>query len=881
MMLFGRDAELAEIEARTRTSRLVTIVGPGGVGKTALSRAAAMRVAANFTMGVREVDLTRVDQPAAVAAAMAAQLGFDSFDALLSSPNDRPVLLLVDNCEHLLDASATALVQVLGACQQPYVIATSRSPLELPGESIVSLAPLRLPAAGEDPLDCPAVQLFVERARDAGVAGAADDLESVVELCRRLDGLPLAIEIAAARARTMSVAEISTRMTETIDVLARPRFRGERRHRSIADTIRWSAELLTSDQARLLEQLSVFTGPFTAESIGMLAADDDLSALRDHLDELVNASLVTVDARGSTTRFRLLDTVRRFGLDQLRAREELIATYDRFVDHVVHRVHSISATSRGAWRESALRDLAAGFDDIAEAIRHAVAHDQTPDRAHHLSGALWALAHPNWAGTIVELCRAVLERWPSDGSGSTAGTIATLATAEYVAGQPEQAAKRAGEVLSGHIEPGLASVLLHRALGQSQSALGDLSAALATLRAGAAIGHQVGASPLALMLDVDAAGVAARLGQVENGVAELEGVIERSRLAGSAITECWARTILAWVQVHSRSADAAATLDDALDIARAVDDPIAITIGLRTRAYHALRRNDVPTAAAAAEELLEELIRRGHLTNARMLFDTVAHLAHHLGHPSWERVVATARTLPPTTIVAGEELDQLPTTTASPFPRHDAIAAARHLLAELHTMPGTAPPQSADPTPSTTPPTIAEVGDVWEFGFDGHTVAVRSAKGVLDIVRLIKAGGSEIHCLDLAEAGVEQSSVGDVIDARARRDYEQRIRDLQDDINEAEANGDFERAYRHQVELDALIEHLAAALGHRKHARRTTDTAERARSAVTHRVRTTINRIGKLHPTLARHLTHSINTGIYCSYRPEQPTGWEIRSLTV
>ncbi len=149
--LVGRDRELQELDDRLRASRLVTVVGPGGVGKTALARAGALRAAPMFSMGVGYVDLTRVEEEAGVPGALAAQLGFDSFDALLSSPADRPVLLVVDNCEHLLDAAAHWLVQILGVCQQPTILATSRSPLELPGESVLPLAPLAVPGPESDP----------------------------------------------------------------------------------------------------------------------------------------------------------------------------------------------------------------------------------------------------------------------------------------------------------------------------------------------------------------------------------------------------------------------------------------------------------------------------------------------------------------------------------------------------------------------------------------------------------------------------------------------------------------------------------------------------------------------------------------------------------
>ncbi len=278
--LVGRDREVQELDELLRTSRLVTVIGPGGVGKTVLARAGALRAAPMFSMGVGYVDLTRVEEEAGVPGALAAQLGFDSFDALLSSPADRPMLLVVDNCEHLLDATAHWLVQILGVCHQPTILATSRSPLDLPGECVLPLAPLPVPASESDPMACPSVQLFLGRAREAGATVDPADLPVVAELCRRVDGLPLAIEIAAARARTMSIAEIVSRLDASVDVLDRPRFRGDPRHRGVAETIRWSYDLLSPPAARLFEELAVFAGPFSVSTAAAVASVETRIAVR-------------------------------------------------------------------------------------------------------------------------------------------------------------------------------------------------------------------------------------------------------------------------------------------------------------------------------------------------------------------------------------------------------------------------------------------------------------------------------------------------------------------------------------------------------------------------------------------------------------------------
>jgi hypothetical protein len=163
---------------------------------------------------------------------------------------------------------------------------------------------------------------------------------------------------------------------------------------------------------------------------------------------------------------------------------------------------------------------------------------------------------------------------------------------------------------------------------------------------------------------------------------------------------------------------------------------------------------------------------------------------------------------------------------------------------------------------------------MWRLTYDGHTVHVRSSKGLASIGRLLGRPDTDLHCLDLADAAVDDGVGGEVIDARARRDYEQRVRDLQAEIDEADAHADIHRATRARAELDAIVDHLTAALGLGGRVRRDTGTVERARSAVTQRIRSTIRRLRASHPSLADHLEASIQTGVYCRYRPERPTEW-------
>jgi predicted ATPase len=873
--LIGREEELAELEERAMSNRLVTVVGPGGVGKTALARTAAERLAGRYALGLRVVDLTRVDDAAVVPGTIANQLGFDSFDALLSSPNDRPVLLLVDNCEHLLDAVAAAVVQVLGACNQPTVLTTSRAPLEVPGESIVSLAPLAVPARDADPRACASVQLFLERCRDSGADLTDKDIPAVVDLCRRLDGLPLAIEIGAARARTMGVAEIAARLAESVDVLDRPRFRGDPRHRSVADTIRWSYDLLAPQHAELLAQLGVFAGPFTAASARSIVLQDRAATVDADLDELVNASLVVVEGGGPETRYRLLDTVRRFAVDELRRRDQLDAAYDRFVDHVIESVQRTAAGASRSWRPNVVTELVARFDDIAEALRWCINHDTSSKRAYQLCAVLWAIVHQGHADDINDITRRTLDRWPDEGSQASAQVAAVRATAEYVTGHPDRALEIATSTMSRLAAPGAASVTLHRVLGQARRAVDDLPGSVEAFRSGAVIGRQLGMTAMALELDIAAALVAADDGQVEQGIRALHEVIEQAVALDSVITVAWARAVLGWVMLRHDPASASEVIDSALAEAHRIDYPVAIAVGLRSRAYAHLIAGDNAAAVASASDLMRDLLGRGALSNGRLLLDVTAAIAHRLGHDAWEQVLATARSLPITTLVSARfELIPLPPTSVPPVPRLDAFGLAWNVLGEM-AVDGRAT-ASVPSAMTLTDGSIRRLGDVCEFSFAGRSVTLRTTKGVDDLLRLIEADGREVHCLDLAGVTVEEASTGEVIDADARRHYEQRIRDLQAEIDEAEAHSDYARAYRHQAELDTLIDHLTAALGHGNRTRRAAGSAERARSAVTHRVRTTIRQIGRTHSVLGRHLTHAVKTGTYCSYRPEQPTAWRI-----
>jgi hypothetical protein len=334
---------------------------------------------------------------------------------------------------------------------------------------------------------------------------------------------------------------------------------------------------------------------------------------------------------------------------------------------------------------------------------------------------------------------------------------------------------------------------------------------------------------------------------------------------------------LGWLLLRADPAAALPVIEAGLAEARHIDYPIAVAVDLRSLAYARLLLGDLSGAVGAARELLDDLLERGALSNARLLVDLTAVLAHRGGHPAWATLAATARALPITTLTAAQhELVPLPEVESSVIGRHDVIATVRTVLEELAAAGAAGPLDTQLDTGPAPIGWIEQRGDTYEIGFAGRVVSVRRSKGLDDVVRLIDAEGREVHCLDLAGAAVEDSTTGLVLDDTARRQYERRIRELQEDVEEAEHDNDLARAYRSQVELDALIDHLTAALGVGNKTRSGGGTGERARSAVTHRIRAAVRQLEKVNPNLGRHLSHAINTGTYCSYRPEQPTTWRI-----
>jgi len=321
--LIGRESEVAEIEAAVKAHRLVTLTGVGGVGKTRLAVEVAAHLADEFPDGVWLFELAAVTDPAAVPDAVAAVLGIIQqpgktvTESVAATLEGRVRLLVIDNCEHVLTAAADLIEAILAHSATVRILATSREGLGAPDEQVRPVRSLDA-AAG---IDSAAVRLFVERAQ--GIASGfsmADDDEAaaVTEICQRLDGIPLAIELAASRMASMTASEMRDRLDHRFRLLVGSR-RGLERHHTLRHAVAWSYDLLDDTEKTVLERCSVFAGGFDLQSSCAVAGSDDRDeyAILEVLDALVRKSLLLADRSSGRTRFSMLETIRQFAEEQL------------------------------------------------------------------------------------------------------------------------------------------------------------------------------------------------------------------------------------------------------------------------------------------------------------------------------------------------------------------------------------------------------------------------------------------------------------------------------------------------------------------------------------------------------------------------------------
>jgi predicted ATPase/DNA-binding winged helix-turn-helix (wHTH) protein len=399
--LVGRAEEVATVSDRVLNRRFVTIVGAGGIGKTSIAIAAAHRLSDRFADGVCFVDLAPVSDPEFLASAIVAGLGVrsdseDLLGAAIHALKEQTKLLLLDNCEHLLPGVALAAQRLATKLPKASVLVTSREPLRLPGENLIHLDPLAVPAADAavaDPaqaLTFPAVDLFVTRAGEAsGYELTESDVPLVAAICRRLDGIPLAIELAASRTVRYTPADLLCLLRERFDLLDRGSDESPVRHRALRATLEWSYGLLASHEAAILRALTVYAGAFTVDDAIVVAsaADVPAAAALEGAANLISKSLLSADTRHDTPHYRLLDSTRAFVAEKLfedpkcnrilqRHAEQICSSLERTQDDRENAASGAQASDHGRWVADVRRALGWAFGSngsIALGIRLTVA----------------------------------------------------------------------------------------------------------------------------------------------------------------------------------------------------------------------------------------------------------------------------------------------------------------------------------------------------------------------------------------------------------------------------------------------------------------------------------------------------------------------------
>lgn len=399
----GRQAELARLATLVKENRLTTVVGPGGAGKTRLAMEVSAPLVEQVRDGVWLVELAPVTDETMIPQAVLGAFGHrdarmidrrsevrtaaSATDRVMDVLTGSDAIVVLDNCEHLIGAAAEFAELVLARCPRVRVLATSREPLGLAGEAMVPIPPLAVPPAGADvdeALRSPAVQLLLARGRAAQpeFAVTPHTVAAVIDIARRLDGLPLAIELAAARLRVLPVTEIAARLSDRFRLLAGGLRTSVARHRTLKAVVEWSWDLLTDPERLLAERLAIFPGGVTAGAACHVCSDDDVPAadVPDLLLALADKSLLQVarphrpvagrdPALPAGVRFRMLETIREYGVERLDERGELAEARDRHAEYFRQRARALVPQLRTREQLQALDEFSAEMDNFLAAVQ--------------------------------------------------------------------------------------------------------------------------------------------------------------------------------------------------------------------------------------------------------------------------------------------------------------------------------------------------------------------------------------------------------------------------------------------------------------------------------------------------------------------------------
>ena len=702
----GRRGEVAAIRRALSEGRLATLTGPGGVGKSRLALRAAGDSRATFRDGVHLADLSALRDPALVPRQVAGALDLHDLGggwlakAITEVIGGKRLLLVLDNCEQVRDPCAVLIDALLGACPQLHVLATSRQPLDVAGERLLPVPPLPIPAPDEPrvPGCGDAVDLLLDRARavapDLELSSAEE--EAAAELCRRLDGIPLAVELAAVRLRTLTPAQVLARLDDRFELLRHPRPAAPERHWTLRATMEWSYDLLEPEQQLLWGRAAVFAADFDLPAAEHVCADARLrpGAMLDTLTALVDRSILDVRRHPDGPRFDMLETIRAFGRQRLEASGERLTLPRRHRDWYARLAAAASV-------EFARADQVDGFNRLAvehAELRAALAFcGRTPGEEPvgvAMAADLWlyweARGHlgegRRWLARLVPACSAD-SRERARGLG-VAGYLALAATDLDTARPLLEEALGSGRRLN---EPFVVAFATQY-LGVATLFEGDLDAAGRLLREAAAL-HREQDPGLSAFAMADA-GIGALFARSYQAAAEAFAdslALNEGRDPWTRSHALWGLGLLRWL---TGSAEEAAHLQqEALRLMRAVDNRSGVALCVEALAWLAASDQGWERAArlaGAAEAVWRSIpaqppapltpFREGCIVPARRAMGEPRWAAHYGEGLALTRSQAVALALGEPTARPAERSEQPPGLLRSPLTRRQQEVAA--LVAE-------------------------------------------------------------------------------------------------------------------------------------------------------------------------------------------------------
>jgi predicted ATPase/DNA-binding CsgD family transcriptional regulator len=645
----GRQREIAELRRLLPTTRLLTLTGPGGSGKTRLAYEVGAGSLPEYQDGVWAVEFAALSDPdlvpqvTAAALGVAEQPGRGLTDALVHHLHGRSALLLFDNCEHLIPACAALAHALLAGCPALRILATSRETLGIAGElrfPVPSLSlpdPARLPPV-EGLMDYEAVRLFVERAafQQPAFTLTGGNAGTVVDVCRRLDGMPLAIELAAARVRVLSVEQIDDRLASRFRLLTGGSNTALRRQQSLRAAMDWSHDLLSAEERALLRRLSVFAGGWTLEAAEAVCAGEGIGGadVLDLLTSLFDKSLVLVDRRKGETRYRLLETIREYAREKARESAESVTVERRHLEWYLHVAEQGQSELRGPGQEAWLERLEAENDNLRAALEWSAGQTDGLDAEMRLAGALrWFWFIRGYWSEGRRWLEAVLVR--SRGVPSVALTRVLQGAARLARFQGDYDRARAlseqGLAVSRRVADEESRVWFLISLGAVELHQGDRTRAAAFFEEGLARARTLGDKGLASSALLDL-GVVARL---EGDLERSEGLLTEGLALSRDVSDKWRMAL----SLHSLGL-VAFRRDDHRRAAALYAESLALASQLRDRWIADDCLNGLASVACA----------RGHYTEAARMLGAADGLRETLGYrpladvqSDHDRCIATAR----------------------------------------------------------------------------------------------------------------------------------------------------------------------------------------------------------------------------------------------